>query len=384
MSNIVSEEYNTEVKIVKKAIIHDWLDMYCGAERVVTAISEIYDFDYHYAYVNKMSEEDLLKTFAGKKVKVIDSKIFRPVKSFFRYFMPFFPLLLKSFNRQTMDNKVDLVISSSWVLSKGYRIGNETHICYLHSRNFKYVWDEAHLYFRGPLKLFSFLIKPLQRFDKNSANVPDYLIANSKFVQEWVRDKYNKESTVIYPPVDVSDFYISKDKEEYYVTVGRLVPYKRFELIIEAFNENGKRLKVVGDGSIRNKLEKKANSNIEFLGFKSKTVIIDILAKAKAFVFAAEEDFGIVIVEALASGLPVIAYKGGASKELINSETGVLYTQQSAESLNNAIIYFEENQPKFNSEKIRKSALRFSKDRFKKEISEFIDNVIVNKKQLSH
>lgn len=367
---------------MKKSIIHDWLDLYGGAERILTAISEVYDFDYHYAYVNKMSEADLKRSFAGKHVHVEDAKILHPFRPFFRYLMPFFPFVVKSFNKQTKNNKVDLVISSSWALSKGYRIGNEIHICYMHSRNFKYVWDEAYLYFKGPFKALSFLKKPLQKFDIQAAQNPDYLITNSKFVQKWAKDKYNRDSTVIYPPVEVDDFYIAEQKEDYYITVGRIVTCKRFEIIVEAFNKNGKQLIIVGDGPARKKLEKMANSNIKFVGFKTKDKLKDLLARANAFVFAAEEDFGIAIVEALASGLPVIAYKGGASEELITKETGVLYPHQTSTSLNKAIDYYSLNQKNYQAQSIRNSALKFSKDRFKKEISNFI-NTITQKNKTS-
>jgi len=360
---------------MKKAIIHDWLDLYGGAERILTAISEVYDFDYYYAYVNKMSDADLKRAFAGKKVIVEDSKFLRPVRPFFRYLMPIFPFIVKSFNKQTKSNKVDLVLSSSWILSKGYRIGNEIHICYMHSRNFKYVWDEAYLYFRGPFKALSFLKKPLQKFDIKSAQVPDHLITNSKFVQSWVKEKYNRESTVIYPPVEVDDFYISDQKEDYYITVGRIVKCKRFEIIVKAFKENGKQLIIVGDGPARKNLEKTASQNIHFVGYKTKEQLKGLLAKANAFVFAAEEDFGIAIVEALAAGLPVIAYKGGASEELINSKTGVLYDHQNHEELNYAIESYCIKKDMFDSEYIRGTALKFSKARFKEEISNYINRV---------
>ncbi len=360
---------------MKKALIHDWLDLYGGAERILTAISEAHDFDYYYTYVNKMSDADLKRTFAGKKVKVEDAILFRPVKHFFRYLMPFFPLVVKSFNKQTRSNKVNLVISSSWALSKAYRIGNEIHICYMHSRNFKYVWDEAYLYFKGPFKALSFLKRPLQKFDIQSAQVPDYLITNSKFVQKWVKEKYNRDSTVIYPPVEVDDFYISEQKDDYFITVGRIVKCKRFEIIVEAFKKNGKKLIIVGDGPARKNLEKNASSNIEFVGYKTKDQLKEMLAKANAFVFAAEEDFGIAIVEALAAGLPVIAYKGGASEELVEKRTGILYKSQTEHGLNSAIDYYSDNIELYNAEYIRNSALKFSKKRFKEEISSYIDNI---------
>ena len=380
LCNLVFIPFLRENNKMKKALIHDWLDLYGGAERVLTAISEIYEFDFYYAYVNKMSQKDLNRTFQNKPIVVEDSKKFKGFKFFFRFLMPFFPYLVKSFNKQTKNNEIDLVISSSWALSKGYRIGNETHISYLHCRNFKYVWDEAYLYFKGPFKLLSFLKKPLREFDIKSAQNPDYLITNSKFVQNWVRQKYNRESTVIYPPVEVEEFYISNEKEDYFIPVGRIVTCKRFEIIVEAFARNGKNLLIVGDGSARKKLEKNAPPNVKFIGFKTKEELKTLLSKARAFVFSAEEDFGIAIVEALASGIPVIAYSGGASTELITNENGILYNQQSSEALNKTLKEFIDKEHCFEPKKIRESAMKFSKKRFQKEFSSYIDKIIANKK----
>lgn len=358
---------------MKSALIHDWLDKYGGAERVVTAISEIMTFDYYYAYVNKMKEEDLLKVYANSKVPVEQSSLMKNFKSSFRYLMPFFPVFVKRFNKQTKNNKIDLVISSSWALSKSYRIGNEIHISYLQARNFKYVWEEADKYFRGPLKFLSFLKPLLQQFDLNGGSNPDYLIANSHFVKNWVKEKYGRDSVVIYPPVEVEDFYTSKEKEDYYITVGRLEPYKRFDIIVDAFAKNGKKLVVVGDGSEIKELKRRATENITFVGYKTKSEIKTLLSKAQAFVFAGVEDFGIALVEALASGTPVIAYKGGASEELITEGNGILYDEQSVDSLNESLDQFDLST--YNELHIRASAMKFSKERFQEEFSALINEV---------
>ncbi|MEH6307432.1 glycosyltransferase [Olivibacter sp. CPCC 100613] len=358
---------------MKQALIHDWLDKYGGAERVVTAISEVMRFDYYYAYVNKMADDDLKRVFANRHVNVEQSILMAKFRSYFRYLMPLFPVVVNQFNEQTKRNKVDLVISSSWALSKSYRVGNEVHICYLQARNFKYVWEEADKYFRGPLKLLSFIRPLLQKFDRRGGNNPNYLISNSYFVKNWVKEKYGRESTVIYPPVEVEDFYISEIKEDYFITVGRLEPYKRFDIIVDAFAKNGKKLIVVGDGSERKELMKRATDNIQFVGYKTKEEIKDLLSKSQGFVFAGVEDFGIAIVEALASGVPVIAFKGGASEELINDRNGVLYDEQCPKSLNAGIKEFYHRQ--YSSVDIRKSAMKFSKERFKKEFKAFVNEV---------
>jgi glycosyltransferase involved in cell wall biosynthesis len=367
---------------MKSAFITDWLDKYGGAERVVTAINEIYEFDYYYAYVNKMTIEIQRKTFGNRDVNIISSGLMSLFKYKFRILMPFFPYIIKKFNKQTNQNTVDLVISSSWAMSKGYRNGKELHICYLQARNFKYVWEEADLYFKGPLKLVSFIKGYLQRFDIESASNPDYLISNSIFVKNWVKEKYKRESVVIYPPVDVEDFYISKITENYYVTVGRLEPYKRFDIVVEAFTQNKKKLIIIGDGTQLNYLKSIAGSNIEFTGYLEKNKIKDYLSKSKAFVFAGVEDFGIVLVEAHASGVPTIVFSGGAANEIVNIENGLCFNIQTAESLNSKLIDFENQFSSYNKNKIRESSLKFSKERFKLEIKNYVESLKV--KCLSH
>jgi glycosyltransferase involved in cell wall biosynthesis len=362
---------------MRAAFITDWLEKYGGAERVVTAINEIQKFDYYYAYINKMDMTKQKYTLGGREVVVVQSNILSIFKKRFRLLTPFFPLIVKSFNIQTKKNSIDLVVSSSWALSKSYRVGDEIHICYLQARNFKYVWEESALYFKGPIKLFSFLKPYLQKFDKSGAMNPDFLIANSHFVKEWVKEKYNREATVIYPPVDVDDFFISELKEDYFITVGRLEPYKRFDVLVEAFNENGKKLFVIGDGSELKKLQKKANENITFLGFKTKDDIKALLSKSLAFVYSGVEDFGIALVEALASGVPVIAYKGGAAEEIVNQDNGILFNHQSPLSVNQAIDEFSSKINSYNPTIIRYTSLKFSKERFQQEYKNYVEEVVL-------
>lgn len=363
---------------MKIALIHDWLDKYGGAERVITAITEKLEFDFYYAYVNRMDPRTQKLTFGNKEVGVIESSFLRPFKSHFRLFMPFFPLATHMFNRQTAGNKVDAVISSSWALSKSYRIGNEIHISYFQARNFKYVWDESHLYFTGFRKVFSFLKWPLRQYDIRSAQNPQYIVANSEFVKSWIRKKYNRDSHVIYPPVDVNAFSISEEKDDYYVTVGRLEPYKRFDIVVDTFNRNGKKLVIIGDGSQLRSLKAQAGKNITFTGFKSKEEIHRLLGRARAFVYAGVEDFGIVIVEALASGTPVIAYDGGASREIVGEKyaNGLLYNEQTHEALDKALQQFEERPVPFSPTEVRASSLRFSTERFQKEFISYVEGVL--------
>ena len=362
------------MKQMKTALISDWFEKFGGAEKVVQAICEIYQFDQYYAYIDLMPPHIKEKVF-GSNISVNDSKILRKFSSHFRILMPFFPLIVKELNYRSKKENADLIISSSWALSKGFKINKAKHICYLQARNFKYVWDEADLYFKGPLKLLSFIKFYLRKFDIKSAQNPDILISNSRFVQEWTKKHYDRDSIVIYPPVDVEDFYISKDKEDYFITIGRLEPYKRFDIIIDAFNKNKKKLLVLGSGSQLANLKKQANDNISFLGFKSKVEVKNLLSKAKAFIYAGTEDFGIVFAESLASGVPVIAYKGGAVSEIVDDgDDGILFETQNSLSVNQAIERYEQKTSVFDPEKIKEKANRFSKKRFQQEFQKVVDN----------
>ncbi len=360
---------------MKKIFITDWLEKYGGAERVVQAICESFQFDQYFAYIDLMPSE-IKETVLGGDYKVNESRALKSFGKYFRLLMPFFPLIVKRLNCKSRNIPCDLIISSSWALSKGFKINGAKHICYLQARNFKYVWSEADLYFRGPLKLCSFVKPYLQKFDIQSAQNPDVLISNSNFVKEWTKAHYGRDSIVIYPPVDVDDFFISSTKEGYYIAIGRLEPYKRFDIIIDAFNKNGKKLIVLGSGSQLKRFKAQANSNISFPGFINKDELKGILSKSNGFVYAGSEDFGIVYVESLASGVPVIAYNGGAVTEIVeHGQDGVLFDSQDPEALNNAILLYEKNISDFNPINIKKRASRFSKQRFQKEFTQIVQKV---------
>lgn len=361
---------------MKRVLISDWFEKFGGAEKVVQAICEVYKFDHYFAYIDLMPESTKIKVF-GKNIIVYQSNVLKKFGKKFRFLMPFFPIIVKQFNSDTSKKySSNLIISSSWILSKGFKLDGALHICYLQARNFKYVWDESHLYFKGVFKLFSFIKVYLQKFDIQSAQNPDFLISNSIFVQQWTKRKYHRDSVVIYPPVDVEDFYITDTMEDYYITVGRLEPYKRFDVVIDAFTKNNKKLIVIGDGSEMKYLKSKSGPNIVFLGFSDKNVIKDYLSKAKAFVYAGVEDFGIVLVEAHASGIPTLVYNGGAANEIVTEENGVFYNEQNSESLNKSIEIFEKNYNMFCKNKIRETSLKYSKERFKLEFKQFVDSKI--------
>jgi DNA-binding response OmpR family regulator len=274
-----------------------------------------------------------------------------------------------------VEDDVSLIISSSHAVAKYVSSKNVLHISYFQARNLKYIWEEQGLYFSGIKKIFKVFVPYLQKFDLEASKKPDYIVANSKFVQKWIKDTYYRESTVIYPPVDVDGFDFIENKDDYYVTVGRLEPYKRFDIIVDAFNElNDKKLIVIGDGSQRKVLQKKSGGNITFTGFLEKSEVNKYISKAKCFIFAGIEDFGIASVEAQACGTPVICLnQAGTAETSIDGITGIHFMEQNFESLLEAVEKFEKNSDSFEPKKIRANALRFSKERFEKEIKEFVE-----------
>ncbi|OBW39945.1 GDP-mannose-dependent alpha-(1-6)-phosphatidylinositol monomannoside mannosyltransferase [Chryseobacterium sp. MOF25P] len=369
---------------MKLALIHDWFDKYGGAERVINSIDKCMSFDYYFAYADIMKKKDKLIMFNGKNPEINTSYLLKFLGNKFRFALPFFPLVTKNFNSQNRKKySVDLVISSSWCLSKGFRIGNETHICYIQARNFKYVWDEYDNYFPGILGLiFLPFRKYLQRFDKKMAKNPDYIIANSIYVQNWIEKNYKVKSSVIYPPVSIENFNlrtINISDSEYYVTVGRLVKYKRFDLLVKAFIKLNKKLIVIGDGPEKSKLEQSAKNSdkIIFTGYLSSTEINNYITNAKAFVFSSLEDFGIAPVEAQACGTPVIAYgKGGVLETIIEGKTGVFFYKQQVENIIEAVENFEKNIKDFNPIVIRENSKKFSEEVFIKKLNLFVEENI--------
>jgi len=210
-------------------------------------------------------------------------------------------------------------------------------------------------------------------WDISTVNRVDYYIANSKYIAKRIKKVYGKDADVIYPPVDVDKFEFSDKKEDFYLTASRLVPYKKIDLIVKTFSEMpDKKLVVIGDGPDMKKIKSFATKNIEILGYQSFEVLQDYMRRAKAFVFAAEEDFGIIPVEAQACGTPVIAFnKGGVTETVIKDKTGVFFDYQNEVSLKEAIILFE--QKEWDYKFIREHSKKFSRDRFEKEIKNYVE-----------
>ncbi len=346
---------------MKTALVHDWLVGIGGAEKVLAALCELFDGPIHTLIWNK-------KIFADRQVETTFLQLFPYVRRYYPDLLPLFPLAIRSFDLA----EYDLILSSSHSVAKAVKIRpGQKHICYCHTP-MRYAWDESdfHLKTLHPLKRFAAapILKKLRQWDRKTAASVTHFIANSQFVAERIKKNYERDATVIYPPVDTHLFAPSAKREDYFVTCSRLVPYKRVDLLIRAFPQ--KKLLIVGDGPEMKKLKAIATPNIEFLGHLPHEQLRDIISKAKAFLFAAEEDFGIAVVEAQAAGVPVIAYgRGGALETVKDGVTGLFFSEQTLSSLMDAIDRFErfEFDPKF----IQSHAQRFSKERFKHEIAEF-------------
>jgi len=361
-----------EKKDLKALLIVDWLDKFAGSERVISSLVKEFKPNKIKTLVNVMSRDDFKKMFWGREIECETSRL-QKTGVYFRFFFPFFYFFTRDLDEK---ESYDLVLSSSHAVAKGVKVSSSSlHICYFQARNMKYIWEESDLYFKG----FKYLLYPilwyLRRLDIEAAQVPDYIISNSKFVQSWVRNVYGRDSKIIYPPVNVDEFSLGTHSGNYFITVGRLVPYKRFDVVIKAFNELGYALKVIGDGPQRKYLELMSESNIEFLGYLDASEINEYLQGAKAFVYAGIEDFGIAPVEAQATGCPCICLdQAGTAETIIDGKTGVLFKNQCAEELVGAVKLFLENESTFDYSEIKEHSGKFSEQRFLNEMITYIES----------
>ena len=364
---------------MKKALVHDWFSVYAGAEKCVESFTNIWDDFNIYSLIDFLDVSDRQKILKGKRAYTsFIQKLPRAQKSY-RNYLPLFPLAIEQFDLRDYN----LVLSSSHAVAKGVLTHSEQlHISYVHTP-IRYAWDLYHQYlresgldhgFKGILA--KYFLHKIRLWDVSTANRVDHYIANSHYIARRIKKVYGKDSEVIYPPVDVEKFTLHTDKENYYLTASRMVPYKKIDLIVEAFSGTDRKLIVVGTGPDPDmeKIKSKADKNIELIGYQEDRVLIDLMQKARAFVFAAEEDFGIVPVEAQACGTPVICLgKGGTRETVIDGITGVHFPRQSVEALREAIDRFEQISEHFDPHAIRKNALRFSRERFEKEIIKYIE-----------
>jgi len=354
---------------MKVAIIHDWLVVNGGAEKVLEQIVSIYPQADIFTLVDFLPKNNR-SWLDNNKITTSFIQGLPFSKSKYRNYFPLFPIAIEQFDLSAYN----LIISSSYSVAKGVITGpDQKHISYCHSPA-RYAWDLQAQYLRESgietgLKsiLARYFLHKFRIWDVRTANGVDTFIANSEFIKKRIYKCYRREAVVIHPPVDINRFELSTVKEDFYLAASRLVPYKRIDLIVESFKTMpDKKLKVIGDGPEMAKIKTIAGNakNIEILGHQTNEAMVEYMQKAKAFVFAAEEDFGIIPVEAQACGTPVIAFaKGGCLETVVDGSSGLYFTEQTVSSIVDAIERFD-NMPQFSPEKVRESATRFAIDSF--------------------
>ncbi|MGF5351526.1 glycosyltransferase family 4 protein [Klebsiella pneumoniae] len=363
-------------------IVADWLITYAGAERVIKEFLDIFPESELYSIVDFLQPE-ARNELHGKHAVTSFIQNLPKSKNNYQKYLPLMPLAIEQLDVSSHD----IILSSSHAVAKGILTGpDQLHISYVHSP-IRYAWDLQHQYLREAgfnkgikASIVKYLLHKIRLWDYRTANGVDHFIANSQFISRRIKKVYNRESTVIYPPVDVERFTLNDKKEDYYFTASRMVPYKRIDLIVEAFSKMPeKKLIVIGDGSEIGKVKSKASKNVEILGYQPNHIMLEHMQNAKAFVFAAEEDFGITPVEAQACGTPVIAFGKGGSLETIrplgvDNPTGLFFSEQTIESIISQVNAFERNVEIFEPENCRLNSLRFSSLRFKNEMDNFIND----------
>jgi glycosyltransferase involved in cell wall biosynthesis len=363
---------------MKIAVVHDWLVTFAGAEAVLEQILGLFPEAELFSMIDFLPH-DMRARLLGKKARTSFVQGLPFAEQKYRSYFPVMPWAAGRFDLSGYD----LIISSSHSVAKGVSApAGCPHICYSHTP-MRYAWDLKDLYLKaagfneGIARFFmEILLRHMRNWDVSTAKNVSHFIASSRYIAGRIRRCYGKDSTVIYPPVDTEFFTAGKEKADYYVTVSRLVPYKRVDLIAEAFSEMpDKRLVIIGDGPESDKVRSRASAgNIKLLGYQPREVLKGYLQGAKAFVLAAEEDFGILPVEAQACGTPVIAYRaGGALETVIEGKTGVFFEDQTTKSLKDAIARLEESNGSFDPGLIRRNAERFCTERFRKEFSAFME-----------
>lgn len=365
-------------KKLKVALVAEELTQLGGAERVVDAFLELFPKAPVFTTVwdkektqHKYDQFEIRPSFIQKMPWGIKN---------YKWYLPLMPLAIESFNLKDYD----LIISSCSALVKGFKTNrNQIHICYCHTPA-RFLWIDSENYIQNaPIPWFIRPLMPidlyfLRRWDAKASQRPDFYIANSKNTQDRIKIYYHKDSEVIYPPIDANKYHIAKEIGNYFIIASRMEPYKKVDLAIKAFNKIKRQLKVVGSGSKKEDLKELAGPTIEFTGRLSDEELADAYAKAQAFIFPPDEDFGLTPLESMASGRPVIAFrKGGALETVVEGVTGEFFYPQTVSALATAVSNFKLQ--KFNPQKIREHAKKFDKEIFKNKIMLYIKEALIKK-----
>lgn len=359
---------------MRVAIVHYWFVTWRGGEKVVQELLELFPDADLYTHI---ADLDLL---ASHKIK---NRVYLTGFSKIPFARKLYKKLvfLMPFALEQLDlTEYDLVISSESGPAKNIIVGPDAvHICYCHSP-MRYVWDMYPIYRKTLNPILRALMAPIVHYlkivDRLSADRVDYFIANSNFVAKRIQKAYRRPSKVIHPPVAIDDFELCKEKEDFYLVLGQMIDYKQPQLAVRAFNRSKRNLVLIGDGELNSHLRSIADKNVTVLGKQSFDSVKDYLGRAKALIFPGVEDFGIVPLEAMACGTPVIAYRrGGALETVVEGVTGVFFDCQNEDALIGAVSYFEENISQFVPEAIRMHASQFGEIRFQNEVTDYFKEI---------
>ncbi len=358
-------------KDAKVALVFDWMTTPGGAEKVNLTLHKMFP---NATIFTSIFNEKALPEFKNAAVKTSFIQNLPFAKSKHQMYISLMPYAYELFDLSNFD----IVISSSHSCAKGIITKPGTlHICYCHSP-MRYAWDNWHSYIReykmNPIVKYlgKRKLHKLRIWDRLAAERVDYYIANSSLTQKRIQKYYSKPSTIIHPMVETKKFKIAPETKGYFLAAGRLTPYKKFDLIVETFNQIGLPLKIVGTGVAGEELKKQANSNIEFLGHVSEKELQKLYSECEALIFPQVEDFGITAIESMASGRPVIALKEGGALDTITDQTGVFFTKQTSSHLKAAIEEYQKNKNKFKPEELRKHAKKFDEEEFKDKFHRYL------------
>lgn len=361
---------------MKVAFVHEWFNTWAGSEKVLEVMLSVFPDASVFSLIDVMADEHR-KAIGGGRIQTTFLQKIPYIKNFYRSTLPLMPLAIEQLDLSGYD----LIISNSHAVAKGVITGpDQLHISYCYSP-MRYAWDLQEQYLRESgiergvrSMLARYFLHKLRIWDQQSAQHVDHFISCSRYISRRIWKAYRRESEVIYPHVETDSFVIGDRRDDFYFASSRMVPYKKMHLIAEAFAQMpDRRLIMIGDGPQFKRIRKIAPPNVTLLGYQPFPVLLDHLQRARAFIFAAEEDFGIAPLEAQACGTPVLAFgRGGATETILAGKTGLHFHEQSADAIVDIIRQFEEMEGQFDPHTIRANALRFSVDRFKAEFSAFV------------
>ena len=369
---------------MKVALVHDWLPVFSGAERVLSEIMRVVGPSDLYTLYDFLDDHDRA-AIGAKEIHTSRLNGLPFVEKYYRWTFPFCPQAIEAFNL----SRYDLVISSSAAFAKGViPHPRQKHITYVHT-SVRYAWDQSYEYLsRTPMSRFPagivlrYLLHRMRMWDVRTAHAADLFVANSSIVKRRIEQTYGRPAVVIEPPVDVAEIPLVERKDDYFVVASRLVPYKRIDLVVRAFSEMPSlRLLVVGDGPEMSRLRSQAGANVTFTGYLPRAAFIEAIQQARAFVFAAYEDFGIVLAEAQAAGTAVVAFGQGGAADIVSplpadQPTGVLFAEQSVDAVKRAVELFCRDERRISPSVCRANVERFAPDNFRKRFRALLEGVM--------